>query len=141
MVTDNQVAVLRFPCLPFSRSGELSQHQPLPPATWFWCALWIERFPSAYAAGAQQAAALQLSRSDLNDPKRSVATSDRTLPALPSSLPLSLLCHPPRPSWGQGALESPGHALHRLWPLNISSCCISLFVLWLLMQSPLVFAD
>lgn len=51
-----------------------------------WCPLWIESFSSPYAAGVQQAAAFQLNWRDLSDPKRSVATSDRTLPVLPSSL-------------------------------------------------------
>ncbi len=81
-----------------------------------WCPLWIESVSSPYAAGAQQAAAFQLNWRDLSDPKRSVATSDRTLPVLPSSpsLPLSLCpysaTHP----------APPGHRAH--WRVLSTLC-------------------
>lgn len=111
----------------------------------------LKAFPSPYAAGVQQAAAFQLNWRDLSDPKRSVATSDRTLPVLPSSLSFApsvpILCHPPRPSWAQGALESPVHTLladrqaantslpfiaatSHFQLLSVSFCALDSSVLW-----------
>lgn len=81
---DIQGTVLWFLSLLFS-------HQPLSSAV---------LADGSSAARVQQAAAFQLNWKDFSDPKQSVATSDRTLPVLPSSSLLRSLCPctlPPTP--------------------------------------------